>query len=132
MKFENTFAWGRGANLPDNIEYDKEYDTKTTLDGKKVFIKIVKRGNFTSDEIAASGTLASGVNRFLGVEWGVIQRQNGQIHNINAINNLPDQHASIIFQTGNEIQWWFNTNATAELTQFMRKSFIAMIVFTKN
>lgn len=131
MKLEFTFAWGRGKNLPENIEYNTEYDTQTTLGGKKVFIKIVKHGNFASEDIAASGTLASGVNRFLGVEWGVIQRSNGQIHNINAINNLPDQHASIIFQTGSEIQWWFNSTNPV-LTSFMRKSFIAMIVYTKN
>lgn len=132
MKLEFTFAWSRGKNLPENIEYNREYDTQTTLNGKKVFIMITAQGDIkSSTQIAREADIVSNVDTFLGVEWGCIRRSTtGQIHNINAITNAPDQHASIIFQNGNKIGYWYNETMT--LSTFMRMPFIAMIVYTKN
>lgn len=111
----------------------EEVKTGAMFMGKHVYTVYVKVGDINSNnQIAADGlikTLQAG-NYFLGVGNGVIKRSNGQIHNINAVNNAPDQHASIIYQNGNEIKWYFNPSMT--LSQFFKRPFYAQIFFTKN
>lgn len=112
------------------LVYNTILSTNETLGGKPVFQTLSQVGNIKSNnQIAGSGVLVNGIDLFLGVEYGVIRRNQGQIHNINAVNNLPDQHASIIYQDGNSIKWYFNPNMT--LTSFKNMPFIAMIKFTQ-
>lgn len=111
-----------------------EFDTGQKFGTKIIYSMLVAKGNLKNqtETIPNTGTLVNDVDLFLGVEWGVIARAGSpQIHNINAVTNLPNEHASIIFQdiNTNSIKYWFNQTMT--LTSFKNRPFQALIKYTK-
>lgn len=135
MKADYTFLWGGAQAQIGPIPINTEAKTGKTFEGLPVYQQLVMKGNpfaTTPSAIAGSGTIVNNVVRFLGVDYGVIARSSSnQVHNINAVNNLPDQHSSIIFynNTAKNIQWYFAQNMT--LSSFKNMPFLALIYYTK-
>lgn len=116
-----------------------EFDTGNTLLGKTIYGMVVKWGDpLLAEEvqdIQASGLLVTGVTAFLGTTWGLIRRggefgANVQFHNINAVNNLPDQHASIIYLQDGMLQYWFSPDMA--LSEFRNRPFIAEVLYLRD